>query len=235
MSPLTHNHKSPFDALVYIVVGHPHNPDGGTLRLRLPCHHLTSNSSFLRDIVDANCPTEKRETIRFPSTSPRIFEIWLRWIYAPDTGGSSWREARASIDELLGAWQFGKLVWDRTFQDACVDRLVEVARAQDPPPLGCVKRVFEITLEGEGLRRLFVAMLCEERLPSEWGKDDRVAIAKLGRGAWEEYWRERKVNGKVWDRIRNGEDGYSSWREGGCRFHEHDDVKRSSCASRMEK
>lgn len=66
-------------------------------------------------------------------------------------------------------------------------------------------------------------MLCEDQLPLDWLKNDKVAIEKIGKDALLEYMIERRQRKNLWNARKAGAwaQGQRSWKEGGCAFHEH--------------
>jgi hypothetical protein len=127
------------------------------------------------------------------------------------------------VDDVLKAWEIGRDLLDSTFQDACTNYIHALARERNPPPLLHVHKIYDITTPESGLRRLFHAMMCEEKLPLQWRRDEELGVRMLGQEAYEAYKLERRENGKVWDKRKLSQEG--SWRGRGCQFHEHDGVE----------
>lgn len=164
------NNHSPFEEHVYIVINKPlkNEADNEILRLRLPSSRLAQHSRDFRTRIEMSksVPAHLREPIRFNSIEPRIFEIWLQWIYHHNLHMYLPSQRRkvvvrdARIDDALKAWELGKELLDPGFQDAFTDHIVKVAKEQYPPPWQYIRRIYELTNHGSGLRRLFRTMMC---------------------------------------------------------------------------
>ncbi|KIW00294.1 uncharacterized protein PV09_08184 [Verruconis gallopava] len=171
------------------------------LRVYLPSRMLQQNSKFLSTVIDVtrHVPFSQRKPVRLPDINPIIFRLWLRWIHfhdlqIPDRDEKYHHNREPGIIMLLEAWRLGKMLIDSTFQDACTDNIVRLTNSIYPPDLTHVKTVYDMTNHGSGLRRLFLAMMCEEKLPTAWRRNDQIAIRKVGEAAFADYKTERKEN-----------------------------------------
>ena len=198
------------------------------LRLRLPCAFLAEHSKDLRARIETSLsiPAHLRDPIRLSTADPRAFEIYLQWLYHGnlhmhiESSHGKQLVRIPELDDALAAWELGQDLLDATFQDACTDHVLALAMEFDPAPWGYVRRIYGVTNHGSGLRRLFRAMMCEEKLPLQWRRDETLGSQMLGQAAYEEYKVERRENGKTWDKRKAGK-VEGTWRDGGCRFHDH--------------
>ena len=203
------------------------------LHLRLSISSLIafsgSLSRRLQRAIDLD-PTRTPKT-ELPFVDPQVFEIFVHWILfsrlriidSKFKATLLWKTLDA--EEALIAWQLGQELLAPVFQDACVDRLIEIFGTASSLPIKYLKQVYNITdaNTNSGLRRLFRAMMCEDQLPVELRKNEKQALEDIGKDSLLEYKAERKKNKTVWKNRKEGHvvQGQGPWRSGGCAFHEH--------------
>jgi hypothetical protein len=218
-------------AWIKLVVGEKcssiHPAERQLLSLVLPAINILYHSRDLRtrDEVAGG------QTIQLPMINPKTFLLFVRWVQDGNLHVQQpSRKAKPvmrdpKMEECLAAWELGQELIAPRFQNACIDQIVKIAIDQsstDPRnlPYGYIKHAYAIATHNSGLRKLFRAIMCEEKLPREWLLDNGFKMEKLGAVAYEEYRTERTgERGKTWDRVKRGKEG-KTWREGGEQFHE---------------
>ncbi|KAF2122128.1 hypothetical protein BDV96DRAFT_640193 [Lophiotrema nucula] len=104
----------------------------------------------------------KPKLLRCPELAVKPFEIYVEWLYHKIISVEESQE-EAEKDQLnkdlVQAYILGVKVEDRSFRNAAIHAMAEVARdVKTYPALGTIELVYQETRAGSGIRKLVVAM-----------------------------------------------------------------------------
>lgn len=135
---------------------------------------LTKSSGFFRKTCNGDWKENQTKKIELPDTTPKIFSIYLQWLYTgelivsdddfppPSDKDASQRTAIQQYDEIIDVYIFADSILDLDFQNRAMDYalLIDYKTNFTPGTQNHIQMVMEGTMPGCPLRRYLVDSLC---------------------------------------------------------------------------
>ena len=158
--------------------GKPLNIQVGEVREPFFVHEplIRASSAFFDKAMAKEWIESKQHTIVLPEDSPKIFALYVHWIYTgkmPVGRDEPGQKSTLEYMELVDSYVLGDKILDTNFQNSVMDAIIEKSciEANDGylwyPNASVIKHAYEKTTSSASIRKLLVDMYVKGGI-SEW-------------------------------------------------------------------
>ena len=151
------NDQSLTGGFISIVVGSVESEATFIVHERLICE----TSEFVKRAMGGEWKESRQRLIRLPDQSPRVFHIYVQWLYLhvlPTRDDSE--HSYGEYDQLARAYILGDILLDTSFRDAVIDAMLDKALTLNPGQ-STIELIYENTVASCAARRLLVDLYTE--------------------------------------------------------------------------